>query len=187
VSDLGLIRAIRGRLPAEDGFSIIEVLVASIILVVGAMAVFMALATSIHGVQRSKEIQQGVSVAQREMEWIRAQTFEHIGLTGNLTKLTDTSSPLNRVSSGGNEFNVKRSGTTTNLPLVTNGTLTNKVENVRSADGTTMTVYRFVVCEEAACNSKRVIVDVQTTPTSMQGTYKHGYYELQSTVTKTGA
>jgi type II secretory pathway pseudopilin PulG len=178
------------RLRDEDGFSIIEVVVAAFILVLGALAVFMALASSIHGVQRSKEIQQGVSVAQREMERIRAETFTNIGLTANLTKSSETTSPLYRVSSGGNEFNIARSGTAKNLPLVITGTLANKVEGVRSLDGTEMTVYRFVVCEEtgvSTCNSKRIIVDVQTTPTKMQGSYKHGYYELQSVVTKTGS
>jgi type II secretory pathway pseudopilin PulG len=180
-------RLLRKRLAPVDGFSIVEVLVAAIILVLGAMAVFMALASSIHGVQRSKEVQQGISVAQREMERIRAESFASIGLTANLK--AEATSPLSRVSSGGNAFNINRSGTAKYLPLVITGTLASKVEGVRSLDGTEMTVYRFVVCEETevpTCNSKRIIVDVQTTPTKMQVNYKHAYYELQSTVTKTG-
>jgi prepilin-type N-terminal cleavage/methylation domain-containing protein len=185
-----LVRRLHRRLSREDGFSIIEVLVAAIILALGSLAVFMALATSIHGVQRSKEIQQGVNVAQREMERIRAESFESIGMTGNLVTVPETTSPLSRISPGGNEFNINRSGTATYKPLVITGALANKVEGVRSLDGTLMTVYRFVVCEEtgvAACNAKRIVVDVQTTPTKMQASYKHGYYELQSVVTKTGA
>jgi type II secretory pathway pseudopilin PulG len=182
-----LFQQIRARLAQDDGFSILEVLIAAIILVLGAMAVFMALASSIKGVQRSKEVQQGISVAQREMERIRAESFTSIGLTGNLTQVANT--PLSRVSSAGSEFNISRTGTAKFLPLVKTGTLTSKLEGVKSLDGTEMTVYRFVVCEETAvstCNSKRIIVDVQTTPTKQQVNYKHGYYELQLTVTKTG-
>jgi Tfp pilus assembly protein PilV len=184
-----IIRLLRRVHRDDEGFTIVEVLVAAFILVVGALAVFMSLATSIRGVQRSKEVQQGVSVAQREMERVRAEPFANIGLPGNLTRVTETSSPLSRVSAGGNEFNVARSGTAKNLPLVTGGSLANKIEEVRSPDGTEATVYRFVVCEEgnvSPCNSKRIVIDVQTTPLKNQYSYKHGYYELQSTVTKTG-
>jgi Tfp pilus assembly protein PilV len=172
----------------EDGFTIVEILVAAFIVVVGALAVFMSIATSIRGVQRSKEVQQGVSVAQREMERVRSEPFANIGLPAKLTRVAESTSPLSRVSTSGTEFNVTRSGTAKNLPLIVNGTLANKVEGVRSSDGTEATVYRFVVCEETAseCLSKRIIIDVQTTPQKNQYTYKHGYYELQSTVTKTG-
>jgi Tfp pilus assembly protein PilV len=184
-----IVRRLRRVAKGEEGFTIIEVLVAAFIVVVGSLAVFLSLATSIRGVQRSKEVQQGVSVAQREMERVRAEPFANIGLPAKLTKSSETISPLNRVSSSGTEFNVTRSGTAKNLPLIINGTVANKLEGVRSPDGTEATVYRFVVCEETGvseCSSKRIVVDVQTTPRKDQGNYKHGYYELQSTVTKTG-
>ena len=67
--------------------------------------------------------------------------------------------------------------------------LTVERPEVSSIGGSKMNVFRFVVCEEtgvSTCSSKRVIVDVQTIPTKMQVNYKHSYYELQSTVTKTG-
>ncbi|MBS1843539.1 MAG: type II secretion system protein [Actinobacteria bacterium] len=184
------IGGVRRRLTSdEEGFTIVEILVAAFIVVIGSLAVFMSLATSIRGVQRSKEVQQGVSVAQREMERVRAEPFAGIGLTGNLTRVSEAASPLSRVSAGGTEFNVNRSGTARSLPLVTTGTLANKVEGVRSPDGTEATVYRFVVCEETGvsqCSAKRIVIDVQTVPQKNQVSYKHGYYELQSTVTKTG-
>jgi Tfp pilus assembly protein PilV len=190
VNPVSAIANVRRRIASDEGgFTIIEILVAAFIVVIGSLAVFMSLATSIRGVQRGKEVQQGVSVAQREMERVRAEPFASIGLTGNLTRVTEAASPLSRVSTGGNEFNVTRSGTAKNLPLVTTGTLANKVEGVRSPDGTEATVYRFVVCEETGvsqCSAKRIVIDVQTVPQKNQANYKHGYYELQSTVTKTG-
>ncbi len=55
-------------------------------------------------------------------------------------------------------------------------------EEVRSPDGTEVTVYRFVVCEEEACLAKRIVIDVLPTPKANLANYRHSYYELQSTV-----
>jgi prepilin-type N-terminal cleavage/methylation domain-containing protein len=97
----------------EDGFTIIEVLVAAIILVLAAMAVFIGFAGAIHGIQRGREMQQGVSVAQREMERIRIEPFDQVGLTTTTVTpaaATETKDPASRVSPGGTEFNLDRTG-----------------------------------------------------------------------------
>jgi Tfp pilus assembly protein PilV len=168
----------------EGGFTIIEVLVAAFILVLGALAVFMTFASAIHGVQRSKETQQGISVAQREMERIRVEPFANIGIQGGSVTPgapTETKLPTSRVTSGGREFNLNRRGAPLSKPIVS-GDLVAVKSGVRSDDGTEVTVYRFVVCEEAACLAKRIVVDVLPTPADNQAGYQRSYYELQSTV-----
>src|ERR1700742_4994489 len=98
----------------EEGFTIIEVLVAAFVLVLASMAVFMGFAGAIHGIQRGREMQQGVSVAQREMERIRVEEFDNIGLTSTTVTpapASESKNPNSRVAPGGGEFNLSRSGT----------------------------------------------------------------------------
>ncbi len=178
----------------EGGFTIIEVLVAAFILVLAAMAVFTGFAGAIHGIQRSREMQQGVSVAQREMERIRIMEFGEValaatpepGLTGG------TKNPFTRVSSRGDrgEFNLSRSGAPEYKPFVTSPTgMEVEKPEVPSVGGSRMNVYRFVVCEqevETICVAKRIIVDVVPVPADNQSGYQHSYYELQSTIVDPG-
>ena len=175
------------RLRDEEGFTIIEVLVAAFILVIGALAVFMTFAAAIHNVQRGRETQVGISVAQREMERVRVEPFEDVGIASPTPRRSaDTTLPNNRVNAAGTQFNVNRSGTALNRLFVA-GDLAPVKTDVASATGTPVTVYRFVVCEEkpipsTGCQTKRIVVDVQTTPADNQAGYKHSYYELQSTI-----
>ncbi len=179
----------------EEGFTIVEILIASIILVLGALAVFQTLSASIHNVQRSKETQVGLSVAQREMEKIRALPYEKIALKTTPVNATEASSPNNRVS--GTAFNLKRTGTSEYATMVVSGS--GEVEPTSSAfsvGGTSVTVYRYVVwrkdaaycatgtnSEKESCktgqNYKRVIIDVvPSKPANVTNT--RSYYELQS-------
>jgi hypothetical protein len=174
-----------GRAADEDGFTIIEVLVAAFILVLGSLAVFMTFAAAIHNVQRGKETQQGVNVAQREMERIRVEPFESVGIeAGSVvpTSPTEPKLPTSRVGPGGNTFEVDRSGGGS-LAIVAGELSAGPVER-DSEDGTKVDVYRFVVCEITAnpCPRKRIVVDVLPIPAPNQSGYQHGYYELQSTI-----
>jgi hypothetical protein len=179
-------RALAKRPAEEDGFTIIEVLVAAFILVLGALAVFMTFGAAIHNVQRGKETQQGISVAQREMERIRVEPFEDIGVeTGTVFPTPgETKLPTSRVINGGNMFELKRSGG--EAKQLVSGNLPNTRVERSSDDGTRVYVYRFVVCEETVttlpCLSKRIVVDVLPIPADNQANYQHSYYELQSTV-----
>ncbi len=92
----------------QDGFTVIEVLVASFILVLGALAVFMTFSAAVRNVQRGKETQVGLSVAQREMEKIRSLPYEKIALKTTPVNSTETTNPNNRVS--GSTFNLNRTG-----------------------------------------------------------------------------
>jgi Tfp pilus assembly protein PilV len=179
-----------GRVPSggEDGFTIIEVLVAAFVLVLGALAVFMGFAGAIHGIQRGREMQQGVSVAQREMERIRVEPFESIGdKSGSVTPTPgEAKLPTSRVGSGGGTFELNRSGGESKS-IVSGGLAAGPVER-SSDDGTRVEVYRFVVCEITAnlCPQKRIVVDVLPIAADNQSGYRHSYYELQSTVVNPG-
>jgi prepilin-type N-terminal cleavage/methylation domain-containing protein len=185
---------LRERLQHQDGFTIVEVLVAALILVLGSLAVFQTLSASVHNVQRGKEAQAGISVAQRELEKLHSFSYEEIALKS--TPLNESSGPSSRVS--GTTFNLKRSGTAEYAPMVISAT-TGKVEPKTtgfSVGGTSVTIYRYVVwrkdtaycatgtnSEKETCKTgqgfKRVIIDVvPSEPGNI--TYKRGYYELQS-------
>jgi Tfp pilus assembly protein PilV len=173
----------------EDGFTIIEVLVAAFVLVLGALAVFIGFAGAIHGIQRGREMQQGVSVAQREMERIRVEPFEQIGIVSGSVAGTppdETKVPTSRVGAGGTTFEMKRSGGESKRFV--SGDLPNTPVERRSDDGTNVQVYRFVVCEIEAspCPRKRIVVDVLPIAADNQNGYRHSYYELQSTVVEPG-
>jgi hypothetical protein len=172
----------------EDGFTIIEVLVAAFILVLGALAVFMTFGAAIHNVQRGKETQQGVNVAQREMERIRVEPYADIGVQGG--RVTETAGeaklPTSRVGGGGSTFRLARTGTESSPPPFVEGDLAAGPLERSSEDGTKVNVYRYVVCEvpltTTECPRKRVVVDVLPIPADNQSGYQHSYYELQSTV-----
>jgi hypothetical protein len=192
--------------PARDGeagFTIIEVLVAAFILVLGALAIFMTFAAAIHNVQRSRESQIGISVAQREVERIRVIPFDSIRLTTSPSapSVPNAKSPFSRIAviGGVRKFNVVRDTTKptqyqsllvpTGAPAQPVAEVDVETPGVRSSDGTEVTVYRFVTCEEeiaGRCVAKRLIVDVLATPKANLSSYQRNYTELQSTIVDTG-
>jgi Tfp pilus assembly protein PilV len=199
---------VRDRLRREDGFTIVEALVAAFILTLGSLAVFMTFVAAIHNVQRSKESQFGIAVAQREMEWVRAHSFATVATndTAPSPEPANAKSPLYRVtsSSGGSKFLVKRSEGGSPSPLLTNqmafvdqiseGFPVSKevqfVEGTKSDTQVQATVYRFVLCEEDVpppdCQAKRIVIDVVPKLKSSAHSYQRNYYELQSTILSPG-
>ena len=145
-------------------------------------------------------MQQGVSVAQREMERIRIMEYGDIALVAapQPSQTGGTKNPFTRVSAAegvdGFRFNLNRSGAADYRPFVTSLTgMEVEKPGVSSVGGSEMNVYRFVVCEqeeerggETICVAKRIIVDVVPVPADNQSGYQHSYYELQSTVVDPG-
>ncbi|HYH53150.1 MAG TPA: hypothetical protein VD761_03385 [Solirubrobacterales bacterium] len=183
----------------EEGFTILEILVASIILVLASLAVFMTLAAAVKNTQRSRESQIAISVAQREMERVRVIPFDSIRLNSTPARVVDSRSPYFRIPPGSAvapEFDVVRSGSSPEYqPLLVPDDgiealpeVEVETPGVRADDGTEVTVYRFVTCEEedllGSCIAKRVIIDVQLAPKTNLGNLARNYYELQSTVTE---
>ncbi len=193
---------LRERLHRDDGFTIIEALVAAFILTLGSLAVFMTFVAAIHGVQLSKESQFGIAVAQREMEWVRAHPFAAVATAGAAPTAEPSSatSPLNRVVSGGAKFLIKRSEAGSSSPRLNNempfvdqvsgGFPVSKevkfVEGTKTDKQVQATVYRFVLCEEelspTQCQAKRIVIDVVPKLQFNEHDYQRNYYELQSTI-----
>jgi Prokaryotic N-terminal methylation motif len=197
-----MIARLLDRVRRDDGFTIIEALVAAFILTLGSLAVFMTFLAAIHGVQLSKEAQFGISVAQREMEWVRAHAFADVATAGvaPTAEPSNEKSPLDRVLSGGSKFLVKRAEAGSATPKLRNqmgfvddvpgGFAVSKevkfVEGTKTDKQVQATVYRFVLCEEelspTECQAKRVIIDVVPKLTTNEHSYQRNYYELQSTI-----
>ncbi len=176
----------------EDGFTIIEVLVAAFILVLGALAVFMAFAAGVHNIQRSRETQIGISVAQREVEKINALDYAQIAMTAAPSYSPNANLPGHRLlpqAGSATSFDVEKGTATRSLPLVLTGT-ERRVEpgptRTTAPDGTKVDVWRTVACEiesSGACLAKRIVVDARPVGAKNLGNYEHSYDELQSTAT----
>jgi type II secretory pathway pseudopilin PulG len=92
----------------EEGLTLIEVLVASIVLALAAMATFGVLAAATRNAQRAQAMQVALDKAQEELEKMQTLSYEEMALT---TAPDHANSPLNpnyryRVSDG--KFAVKR-------------------------------------------------------------------------------
>jgi prepilin-type N-terminal cleavage/methylation domain-containing protein len=198
------------RLRDERGFTIVECLVAAIILAIGSMAVFTTFVSAIHNVQRSRESQFGISIAQREMEWVRAHSFSEIGIKeaslpappASPKASEERTNPLLRVTGSRTEFSAIRSETIVNTTTfkkkmaavdgLSNGFKLSKEAKFLEGSGSNKqaqaTVYRFVLCEETGvlasnCQAKRIIIDVvPKLQFNAKTDYQRSYYELQSTV-----
>jgi len=188
---------------AEDqhGFTLIEVLVAAVVLTLGSLAVFTVFASAIKNVQRGRETQVGISVAQREMEKVRSLKYAEVLLKSAPESSTEAESPNSRVNTARTEYNLSRTGTASWAKLATAATgETGAVEpksETFSVGGTPVTVYRYVVWrkDEAYCgtftstteptsckegkNYKRVIIDVWPSKAGNQGS-RRSYFEVQS-------
>jgi prepilin-type N-terminal cleavage/methylation domain-containing protein len=199
------VKAIRERLArSEEGFTLIEVLVATIILVLGSLAIFMTFAAAIHNVQRGRDTQIAQSVAQREIEKIHSLPYERIAMTALPAASAEAASPAKRVS--GTEFAMNRAGTekaplsvagagvcSTSKPCVNSAPSSTCVGTASTtfSNGTaTGSVYCYVTtgkdeaCETAtgkSCPFKRIVVAVWLEKAANQ-TARPAYYELQSNV-----
>ncbi len=187
----------------EQGFTLIEVLVAAFILTLGALAIFMAFAMAVHNVQRSRDTQIASSVAQREMEKIRSLPYERVAMSAIPATSAETISPANRVS--GTEYALNKAGTEkAPLAIATAGICSTEKPCVNSTPASTCvgasspetftngtatgSVYCYVTtlkdeaCEKAtgaSCTYKRVVVAVWLAKPNDQA-QRRPYYELQS-------
>ena len=198
-------RRLRTVADDEGGFTLIEILVAALVLAFGSLAVFMTLVAAIHNVQRGQETQVASSVAQREMEKIRVLPYERVAMVTTPATSTQTGNPATRVSGG--EFALGRTGTekvpmaiagtgicTTEKPCVNNQGASSCVggssPGTFTIGGATGSVYCYVTtvkdaaCEAATakiCSYKRVVVAVWLTKRGNLAS-RPAYYELQATI-----
>lgn len=182
----------------QDGFTIVEVMVAALVLVMGAFATFGVLRVAVTNTHRVKATQVALDRAQQEMEALRSMTNQELALTATPAHATAPLNPGYRVS--GDEFALIREPADTYRKLVVNGgelygggfISTGKV-NPGPTSFTTGDVkgqiYRYVVwrndtsCPEATCpgtqDYKQIVVAVKLDNPSNQPGEK-GYVEVQS-------
>lgn len=182
----------------EEGFTIIEVLVAALILVLGAIATFGILASATIDSQRAKASQIALNKAQEELEALTGLSDEELALTQPPPHSTDEGNPDFRVSNG--KFNVNRTGSPAKYEMVVNGGVLYPTETISKGvvspgpisftnGDVSGNVYRYIVWRnDASCPSetcpgeqdyKQVIVAVKLDPKG-NGSSPGGYVEVQS-------
>jgi type II secretory pathway pseudopilin PulG len=182
----------------EDGFTIIEVLIAALILVLGAIATFGILASATIDNQRAKASQIALNKAQQELEVLSSLSDEELVLESTPPHSADEGNPDYRVSN--DKFNVNRTGTVAKYEMVVEGGVLypNKIigAGAVSPGPTSFTsgdvsgeIYRYIVwrndpsCSPETCpgeqDYKQVIVAVKLDPKGNGGS-PGGYVEVQS-------
>jgi type II secretory pathway pseudopilin PulG len=188
----------RRTVDRQDGFTIVEVLVAALILVAGAFATFGVLRVALINAQQNKASQVAVDRAQQEIEALRSLSNQELAMTATPPHSNDSLSPDSRVN--GSEFALTRSPVGNYKKLVVNGGELyggGFISGGKISPGPTPfttgsvkgQVYRYVVwrndnsCPEATCpgtqDYKQIIVAVKL-ETLGNESGEHGYVEVQS-------
>jgi type II secretory pathway pseudopilin PulG len=176
----------------EAGLTIVEVLVASVILVLGAAATFGLLGAAARNGQRAKATQVALDLAQEELERLHSLPYENLAVNSSPKTSSEPSSPNYRVSGG--TFAVNRQPRGEYQTLVVNSEKgvapeSEFVSGNAEHGGIKGTLYRYVVwrndpsCPEAECpgpdDYKQIIVAVKPEKLVDQPG-NGGYVEVQS-------
>jgi type II secretory pathway pseudopilin PulG len=181
----------------EAGFTIIEVIVAAFVLVMGSLATFGLLSAATKNTQRAKATQVALNRAQEEIEAMRSLSNEQLAMTATAPPSTNPLNPDYRVSSG--EFALIREPPGNNATMVVNGGSLYGGGFVKggivdpgpvpfTSGDVSGWVYRYVLWQnDTACGAscpgeqdyKRIVVAVKLdTPPNQAG--ERGYVEVQS-------
>lgn len=180
----------RVRFADEAGLTLIEVMVAAVILVMGAMATFGILSTATKNAQRAKASQVVLHLAQEEMERMRSLTYDRLAISSVPATSSNPQNPNSRML--GSTFALQKTPMGEAEPLVVDaeGISPESPFSAGSPEGggVTGTVYRYVVwrnddgCPETQCpgdDFKQLVVAVKPdTPGNQTG--ERGYVEVQS-------
>jgi len=182
-------------LRADSGFTLVETLVAAILLVTGLLAVLQVFDASTRTTFRAEESQVAVNTAQRELEEVRNLDYGAIALSSTPAASGDPNDPRKRVS--GTQFDLNDDGNNADMvinggPLDAGGQVVGGVVNAGPEEfdsgDVSGQIFRFVVwrndpgCAPAQCpgfqDLKRVVVAVKldTAPIS----YERPYIEVHS-------
>jgi prepilin-type N-terminal cleavage/methylation domain-containing protein len=187
----------------ESGFTLIEVLVAILILAAAAMATFALLSAATRNAQRAKGTQVALEVAEQEMESLRSLENGQLALTATPPPSSNELNPDFRVLSGGStepKFALLRQPVGNYRNLVVNGGSIyggGEVKGGTVSPGPTPftsgdvsgNVYRYIVwhnderCAETQCpgkqDYKQIVVVVKLNTLASQPA-ETGYVEVQS-------
>jgi type II secretory pathway pseudopilin PulG len=112
--------AFRGRLREERGMTVIEVMVAALLLVIGALAVLGVGDAATRNTYRAEQSQVVVNRLQAELEHVRQLPFREVALSSPPPTSADPDNPASRVS--GTQFALNRDGTNPQPMAVKGGT-----------------------------------------------------------------
>lgn len=183
---------------SEAGFTIVEVMVAALLLLIGSLGMMSLVDASSRNTYRAEQSQVVVNQLQTEMEKIKRIPFEEVAMTAAPTHSTDPSDPSWRVS--GNQFATLPNGTGLRPMVVNGGTLTaggtvqdgilSPAPTPFDAGDVSGTIRRYVVwmndpkCPDTLCpgdqDLKRVIVAATIDTTASGG--ERPYQELQGDI-----
>jgi prepilin-type N-terminal cleavage/methylation domain-containing protein len=105
----------------EDGFTLIEVMVAALILALSSAALFGVLAASTRNGARAKATQIALDRAQQEMEKLHSLSYDELVLTKLPQPSNNRLSPNNRVNGTNGTFALKREPQEEFAPMVREG------------------------------------------------------------------
>jgi type II secretory pathway pseudopilin PulG len=182
----------------QGGFTIVEVLVAALVLVAGSFATFGLLRAAALNTQRAKGTQVALDRAQQELEALRNLSNQQLALTAAPGTSTNPLSPNSRVSGGAYALTRSPQGNYANL-VVNGGSLygggfieggvVSAGPTAFSSGDVTGRVYRYIVwrnddgCPAATCpgtqDYKRIVVAVRLDKTANQAS-ERAYVEVQS-------
>jgi type II secretory pathway pseudopilin PulG len=183
----------------EAGLTLIEVLVAAVVLVMGAAATFGVLGAATKNAQRAKATQIALDLAQEEMERLHSIPYEELSVNRTPTPTSNAKDPNSRisVSIGDSLFALRRDPLGAYFPLDVDEEKGVSPESEfttgnTEAGGVTGTLYRYVVwrndpsCSEEECpgehDYKQIVVAVKPDRAVSQGG-ESGYVEVQSAIT----
>lgn len=182
----------------EAGFTIVEVLVAILLVSIAAMTTFTLLSAATRNAQRAEASQVALEYAEQELELLRSMEDKQLALTASPPPSTNVNNPNNRVFNGDFALSRQPLGTYRDLvvekdSLYGGGSVTGAAV---SPGPTTFTsgdvsgrVYRYVVwrndekCSEENCPGKqdyKQIVVVVRPDTAANQAGERGYVEVQS-------
>lgn len=181
--------------------TIVEVMVAAIIMVLGALGVLGLVDGSTRGTYRAEQSQVVSDRLQQEVEKIKQLPYRQVALTGLPTQTSDPELPSSRVSGvnfatgsdGGGILPLAYNGSMHGGSQVTGGVV-NPAPTTFSSGDVSGTIYRYIVwdtdptcqptCSEGS-SLKRVVVAIRLDSTASGGT--RSYQELQAQVVDPGA
>ncbi|HEU4707224.1 MAG TPA: type II secretion system protein [Solirubrobacterales bacterium] len=190
----------RHRANTEAGFTIVEVLIAILILAIGAMTTFSLLSAATRNAQRAKASQVALEYAEQELEYLRNMEYKKLALTAAPQPSSDELNPNNRVRSAEGTFALQREPKGSYHELVIEGHYLyggGEVPKGAVSPGPTSfsngdvsgKVYRYIVwrndekCSEEKCpgkqDYKQIVVAVKLDSPASEASQR-GYYEVQS-------
>jgi type II secretory pathway pseudopilin PulG len=194
----------------ESGISVVEVLVAALILTLTAVAIATLSTSATHTTFRAEQQQVVVNRLQNEVEHIRQLPFSQVAMTTKPQLSNEGGDPGQRVSADGTHFDLNRNGTNTKLLAYAGGTTPDGKamecggtgqpvcgvnpgpETFQSGD-VSGKIYRYVAypgvpSDCTGCSAdyfKRIIVIIRLDTTAAGGA--HTYQEVQSNVSSPDA